>query len=222
MIVATWNVLHKVHSVNWGEPPQCGLEEPARVIAVADRVAALNADVVCLQEVSGDQLQALRGAHVFSMVYPRVPRLKKGTLELSEHLVILSKVPGRVVLEHVFASDPGKGFLAVDLDTGVRVISTHVTWGDKGAAQLAVLASHARGPCFVGGDYNTDADTVLNGLGAGFVITAASNDRYTRPRAEGVSKSQNIDHVVTRDVHVSRVIVEDGLGLSDHNPVVCE
>ena len=80
MRVATWNVLHRIHAVNWREPVVVlQPDEPARIAEITRRIVALDADVVCLQEVSGDQLAALvlalPAATILSHRYPRVPRL---------------------------------------------------------------------------------------------------------------------------------------------------
>jgi endonuclease/exonuclease/phosphatase family metal-dependent hydrolase len=228
VIVATWNVLHRVHAVNWGEPP-AAKGEPARIEAIASAVDALLAFsvAVCLQEVSGDQLRALRARHVFRLAYPRVPRAKAGRVELddpTEHLVVLSSaLPGEVIRARVFPEDPGKGFLSVRLGGGLVVVSTHVSFGAKREAQLAELAAHAREhagqPVVIGGDWNADAATVMAALGDGFTCAALPPGRRTRPRADDASKSQDIDHVIGHFTAASEAGVEDGRGLSDHNPV---
>src|SRR5262245_42073288 len=77
MIVVTWNVLHRIHAVNWDEPAiRSWPEESTRLGSIADFVSALDADAVCLQEVSGDQLAMLRdveAGELFTLKYPRVP-----------------------------------------------------------------------------------------------------------------------------------------------------
>lgn len=230
MIIATWNVLHPVHAANWGETPAAGLDEPARVEAIAARVDELLAFsvAVCLQEVSGDQLRALKAPHVFSLAYPRVPRPKHGPLELgdpTEYLVVASALlPGEVIHERVFPSDPGKGFLSVRLRNGLVVVSTHVSFGEKAPAQLGDLAAHARAhagvPIAIGGDFNAERHAVLRTLGDGFASAELPRGQHTRPRQSGdAGKSQNIDHVIGHMTSPSETGVEDGRGLSDHNPV---
>ena len=193
MIITTWNVLHPVHALNWGELPHAPSER-AREQAIAVRVRDLLAFsfAVCMQEVSGDQLCALQAPHVFSFVLPRVPRLRTGRSEIrdpTEHLVVASSlVPGRVVEQHAFSTDPGKGFLAVQLDNGVVVVSTHVSFGDRAAAQLQTLAAWIRTqvgrPVVVGGDFNADRDVVMAALGPAFTLAPLPNDaRPSRPRS---------------------------------------
>ncbi len=228
MIISTWNVLHGIHAANWGEA-QAALDEAARVEAIARRIDELLAFsvAVCLQEVSGDQLRALRAPHVWSMAYPRVPRAHAGEVDLddpTEYLVVASSLlPGRVVQSRNFVDDPGKGLLSVRLDNGLVVVSTHVSSGDRRTAQLGEIADHARAqsgqPVVIAGDFNADRATVMAALGEGFSTTAPPPGRPTRPRAAGDDKSQDIDHVIGHLTSAGESGVEDGRGLSDHNPV---
>lgn len=229
MIVTTWNVLHRVHAVNWGELPAM-LEEPARVDAIARRVQELLrfSLAVCLQEVSGDQLCALQAPHVFSFALPRVPRPRRGSTTLTdptEYLVVVSSlVAGKVAEQRAFATDPGKGFVAVQLDNGLVVTSVHVSDGERAAAQLDELAAWVRAqagrPVVIGGDFNADRHSVMAALGRGFTIAPLPKaGRPSRPRTEAGGKSQHIDHVIGHLSAATQAAVEDGRGLSDHNPV---
>src|SRR5438094_5969008 len=83
MIIGTWNVLHRIHAVNWNEPAIARhTDEAERVAAIARFVVEHPVDIWCLQEVSGDQLAALHAAftaeRVLATCYPRVPKLWKG------------------------------------------------------------------------------------------------------------------------------------------------
>lgn len=228
MIVASWNVLHKVHADNWNENPS-DLPEPDRIAAIARQVEKLLArcDAICLQEVSGDQLRALRAPHVFDFTYPRVPKPKHGTTplqDLTEHLVVVSTRPGKVVSSAAFPSDHGKGYLAVELQNGVVVVSTHITFGDRAIAQMTEVAALARAralPVAIGGDFNADAAAVTAAFGAGFVLgVPKAGSLHTRPRPVGTSsKSQDIDHLLAWRAAIARCEVLDGGALSDHNPV---
>ena len=165
MKILTWNVLHRVHAETHTEP--CILrwpEEGARVKAIAAKVFhALTVDgfeVALLQEVSGDQLAALRaqlpGWSVLNHLYPRVPRQKGSSLrDHSEHLVVVAPQGANIVRAHTFENDPGKGFLMASVRGGLEVMSTHVSWGPKGVPQLTVLARllhEANDPVCLGGD----------------------------------------------------------------------
>ncbi len=228
MIITTWNVLHHVHATNWGEIP-VALDEPARIEALARRVHKFVGVslAVCLQEVSGDQLRALQAPHVFSFALPRVPYVRSGPDTLSdatEHLVVLSSLlPGRVLEQRAFPTDPGKGFIAVRLDNGVVIISTHISHGERSAAQLDELAGWVRaqetGPMVIAGDFNAERHSVHAALGPGFSVSLLpEGSRPSRPRPEDTKKSQDIDHVFGYLATPVESGVEDGQGLSDHNP----
>lgn len=222
MIVATWNVLHRVHAVNWDEPAIAAhADEDGRVAAIARRVGELGADVVCLQEVSGDLLAAL--GEVIAMQYPRVPHYYRARpqpvpRQRSEHLVVIAR-DGKKLHGEAFASDRGKGFLVVELG-GVMVVNTHVTYGDKHAAQCARIVEYLgdRAPVVVVGDFNADRETSLRHLGGGF--EAAVLAEATRPRTQPGGKSETIDQVLVRGLAIEDSRVESAHGLSDHNPVV--
>jgi len=245
--VTTWNVLHRVHAVNWDEEPvRTFPDEGARIEGISATVArwlASGAAVVCLQEVSGDQLASLRravaaiGSHVHVDVashrYPRVPRLRvESTAALddpSEHLVVVTRSGGLTVhAARTFDSDPGKGLLAVTIpDVGadpILVIDTHVTFGERREAQLALLAEIARersGPAIVLGDFNAPVDVVRAALGAPFVTSNLEGQRPTRI-ATPEHPPRVIDHVAVCRATLASATVLDGEGLSDHNPVTAE
>lgn len=236
--VTTWNVLHRIHAVNWGEATiDPHPEERLRCAAIARLVAAQlegGVRVCCLQEVSGDQLRSLGeqlpgGVVVFQHLYPRVPRLRRGGEVATtggdppaqpvlddprEYLVtVVRGVRGagaREIAAHTFASDPGKGFLGVDLGDGCVVWNTHVTWGDRGVDQMRALASAARahpGTAVITGDFNAGAEAVRASLGPGVQI------------GESAGAGKLIDHVVALRGRVEEARVLDGSGLSDHHPV---
>jgi endonuclease/exonuclease/phosphatase family metal-dependent hydrolase len=226
--VTTWNVLHRVHAVNWKEAPVAAFpDERVRIERISVVVAgwlASDVDAVCLQEVSGDQLASLRRAAsaaviVFEHTYPRLPRLRgSGAPQLddaSEHLVTIVRDRSAKQLDaRTFASDPGKGLLALDLDSAATLVNTHVTFGDRRTDQLVLLASIATAPAIVVGDFNASADVVGAALGG----TTSILDRPTRI-ATDEHDARVIDHVVVLGGTLASAAVLDGQGLSDHNPV---
>lgn len=228
----TWNVLHRVHGVNWAEACLQGYpDERVRNERLAARVARWlegDVDVVCLQEVSGDQLAALRRvarSSVFVHTAGRVPRFRiEGQAPLgdaSENLVTLvarasaTRTDGRV-----FDNDPGKGVLAVDVTPGCLVLNTHVTHGTPGLVQLSLLKAMASAaPAVVLGDFNAPLDVVAPALGEGFVAADLSGQGPTRVANPGNPAGKVIDHLMVRRGQVSEARVLDDEGLSDHRPV---
>jgi len=218
--VATWNVLHRIHAENWGEDVATQWpDESKRVAAIAGRVAELPAEVVALQEVSGDLLAAIRGMTdrtVHAMRYRRVPRPRRMASQLkdnTEYLVLLVHGPSRVVDELQFHDDWGKGALAVHT-VGLTVVATHVSWWEaKRAGQLAKLRDLAVAPAVLLGDFNADRETVIGGLGEGFRSAELPPGATTQGK-------QAIDHVIVHGATATNAQVLDNEGLSDHHPVL--
>jgi hypothetical protein len=239
----TWNVLHRVHALNWKEPVIGGFpDEGVRIARITDLVLrwldgdsarAPDASAVCLQEASGDQLRSLtlavsaRGdVVVFDHLYPRLPRLRaggdSGLLDPREHLITLVKAEARKREGRTFDEDPGKGFLAVELAGGVVVINTHVSFGERATAQLALVSSAAAAApngAAVAGDFNAPADTVARALGAGVILSDLAGQGPTRVPASG-HPGKTIDHVAAFQGRVTgAALCLDGDCLSDHRPV---
>jgi endonuclease/exonuclease/phosphatase family metal-dependent hydrolase len=231
VIVVSWNVLHRIHAVNWSEPAIANWsDERSRLGSVADFVAATKADVVCLQEVSGDQLAMLRDVEegeIFATKYPRIPAFRRATTESlrdpAEYLVTIVRDTGaKVVRAEAFPTDGGKGFQRVELVNGTTVINAHVSFGDKRTAQLARLAVEARqgpGLAIVCGDFNADRATCGVDLGEDFTAAVPLDGLHTRPRQTPSEKSQDIDHVFVLGGKALETSVLDGETRSDHNPV---
>lgn len=228
----TWNVLHRVHGVNWAEPCLKAFpDERVRCERIAARVAGWlegGVDVVCLQEVSGDQLTVLRNVvrgSVHVQRAPRTPRLRvegqNALTDAAELLVTVVTWPGARLLEgRAYENDPGKGLLAVEA-SGCLVLNTHVTHGEPGLEQLSLLKELARSaPCAVVlGDFNAPIEVVAGVLGEGFVFADLSGQGPTRVANPGNPLGKVIDHVVVWGGSASAARRLDGEGLSDHHPV---
>jgi endonuclease/exonuclease/phosphatase family metal-dependent hydrolase len=231
VIVVSWNVLHRIHAVNWSEPAiRQWTDERSRIGSVADFIAATRADVICLQEVSGDQLAMLRDIEEGELLvtrYPRVPAFRKPTTEVmrdpAEYLVTIVRDTGaRLVHAEAFPTDGGKGFQRALLANLTTVINAHVSYGEKRTAQLARIAVEARaapGLAIVCGDFNADRATCAHDLGEGFVAAIPQGGLYTRPRQAPNEKSQDIDHVFVLGGKAVEASVLDAETRSDHNPV---
>lgn len=236
LAVVTWNVLHRVHGVNWDEEGVIERypDERVRLATIAARLATCDADVICLQEASGDLVVALRAAvgggdgEVFASPYPRVPhyyrRFEPPQLaDPNEYLVTIVRAPGaRLVGSEAFATDPGKGFQIVEVD-GATVVCTHVSYGERMAAQCARLVEAVDGVAgmvVVCGDFNADRDACSACLGAAFACAVPPvGAAPTRPRTDGSDKAQMIDHVFVRGGRIVEAAVLDAAGASDHNPL---
>ena len=224
--ILTWNVLHRVHAENHGEPAVTRwpdeTERQRGLIALLAQ--CLEQDTAALlQEVSGDLLAAITARFpehaVLNHQFPRVPR-QKGARTLAapqEHLVVLAPQGSHVLRAHTFASDPGKGFLSVKLPSGLTALCTHVSWGTKGAAQLELLAQVFRGadgPVVLGGDFNAGRE-VLAPFDAEVGIPPP---KALKTRA-GEGGGADIDHLLCRAAVLTDVLVLDHQELSDHRPV---
>ena len=229
MQILTWNVLHRVHAETHSEPAiERWPDEAARVQAVAALLSnALTVEgfgVALLQEVSGDVLAELRARlpewSVLDHLYPRVPKKTSSVRDPREHLVVVAPPGAKLLRAQTFDTDPGKGFLMVGLPDGTAVISTHVSWGAKGASQLALLArvlGEARGAVCLGGDFNAEGAAISKALGAEVLLARLPpNSPCTRPKGAGGS---DIDHLLCRNASLSDVRVLEHRELSDHRPV---
>jgi endonuclease/exonuclease/phosphatase family metal-dependent hydrolase len=226
--IVTWNVLHRIHAMNWSEPAiDAHPNEAARIAAITKRVIEFDAGVVCLQEVSGDQLASLRAglpdATFYVHTYPRVPKpFRAETAPLAdptEHLVtILNRVPTRRSQSETYPTDKGKGFLMVELVDGLAIVNTHVSYGDHHASQCGQLTSYVRSyaAVVIVGDFNEARATCREQL-PGFAAAMPPVEKPTRPRRDG--KNDVIDHIFVSGCKASDVEVLPGRGLSDHNPV---
>ena len=231
--IITWNVLHRVHAVNWKEPCiEAFPEEKDRNAGIADTVRgwlADNIDAVCMQEVSGDQLAAVRAAvpkdvQIFEHLYPRLPRLRRtdcATLaDAKERLVVVVRSgPARLVRSHTFETDPGKGFLVVDLGEGVHLVDTHVSYGPRAPAQLALWKEAALATPYAAivGDYNAPVETLAAAFGSELTLSDLSGQTTRASRATHIGRT--IDHVVVRGGTITAASVLEARGLSDHSPV---
>ncbi len=232
----TWNVLHRVHAENYNEPTvTVWPDESARVNAITalvhKAVTAEACDLVLLQEVSGDVLNELRrrlpqDVKVCSHQVPRHPTFKKPTqtvlTDASEHVVVIGPLSLTPIRAQTAADDSGKGLLAVQVTQGVFAISTHVSWGKKGVAQLQALQGLLKsltGTVVIGGDFNAERSVVSAQLGENLTVTELAADS-PRTRSNPDGEGADIDHLVCRGAVWNDVHVVAHHGLSDHHPLI--
>jgi endonuclease/exonuclease/phosphatase family metal-dependent hydrolase len=232
--VVTWNVLHRVHGENWQELPIDAFpDERERTRGVVRRVAEWldgGVDAVCLQEASGDLSAALdealgARARRFAHVYPRVPKPRTPAPaplgDPRELLLTFTARPARQVESATFATDPGKGLLAIELGGVIRIVNTHVSSGPRRDDQLARVrgAATAAGAAVVVGDFNAPADVVGAALGVEFAVSDLRGQPPTRSASRSLP-GKCIDHVAAFGGELAAATVIDVGGLSDHNAVV--
>lgn len=217
--------------MNWGEPAiEAHPDEAARIAEITRRIDELGPGAICLQEVSGDQLESLRrtltDATFYVHTYPRVPRPYRAEpgpeplADPNEYLVtIMRRVTTRRSQSETYPTDKGKGFLLVELVDGLAVVNTHVSYGDHHAAQCGQLVSYVRSypAVVIVGDFNAERATCRDHLGAGFDAATPAVEKPTRPRTDG--RADVIDHIFVSGCVATDVEVLPGRGLSDHNPV---
>lgn len=228
--VVTWNVLHRIHGEKWSKHVVSKFpDEATRVARITHEVSAWLAagiDVVCLQEVSGDQLASLRGTggQLFSHRYSRTPRhwrfWARPLADATEQLVtVTASANAKLVATQTFARDDGKGLLAIEVG-GVRVVNTHLTFGKLGEAQLqqaAEVALAGGGPALVLGDLNADHGTVERTLAPRFTLAAASVSTRVEHSHRG---GRIVDHIAAAGAVLESVSVVELEPLSDHLPVM--
>ncbi len=170
MRVASYNVLADAYirtSYYPGTPPEV-LRPERRRTAIAERVARLAADVVCLQEVEPATLAAIAARLPGYAVHAERKRDKPDAVAI----VTRRPVRGRAVLAH----DDGTGHVALlvaveDEDRLVGIAAAHVKWDPPGAAvglaQAEALLDAVAGftPACAGwilaGDFNAGPDSPL-------------------------------------------------------------
>jgi hypothetical protein len=226
--LTTWNVLHRIHAVNWSEAPVTQFpDERVRIAGITDFIATHLLPIstaIGLQEVSGDQLTSLRAvftpdkATILTHEYPRLPKLKQPSpttgsplSDLKEYLVTIVPHPraAKKIESETYDSDPGKGFLAVSVDDALTVINTHVSSGNRRDKQLARLVRAAESDTSVAllGDFNTEHDLLRatlitlsfgHSIMGGFTLTDLSAQPVTRIGSPGKSAGHTIDHVISK------------------------
>lgn len=200
--------------------------EQKRARAVVDRIVYMDAEVTCLQEVSGDTLELITVTvgreRVHSFQLPRVPRLRVGSSVLRdgpENLVIVTA--GIKVHFEAFSDDDGKDFIAVRCRSGTLVVNTHISGDPKNSPlQLKALdawISSQPGPVILCGDFNCDEMQMLQSLRPGWGVAVVRSDlKISRPKS-----NQLIDHIIswngTEPVFAN---IENAGGISDHNLVI--
>ena len=109
------------------------------------------------------------------------------------------------------------------LPTGLTVASTHVTWGEQGLPQFALLSrqlADAPSPFCLGGDFNAERAVVTQAVGNEVALSVLPDGSpRTRPQAKK-NGGTDIDHLLARHATLQDARVLDEGELSDHRPVL--
>lgn len=227
----------------WGVPG--AKDADARLARLPAALKALDADVLCLQEVWLKSWRT-RIAQALAPTYVAADAIGGG-------LVVLSRLPLRDASFTRFPELEGlslverlaaKGWLEVVATTpagDVRIVTTHLAHRGPAEEQLAVLVESLRGrqalPTLLAGDFNLapDDDAIEDLLASGWRAACPVRTRadgspdlgpYTRvgwPRVAGEPRrGWRPDHVFARGLEVvDHALALDGVetALSDHNAV---
>lgn len=175
----TWNILAQAYTLPNRYPlsPPEALQPGPRRQLLLTRLAAIDADAICLQEVEGDSYAAI--CHLLGPGFHGAFAQKHNKPDGSALFLRKTLFPtARFETLHYVASDAGYDHLALIAQTehdgkGLHIASTHLRWQRRdtpldrhqGRAQMLELLENLPGPRLVCGD--------LNALSEGVVIQAA-------------------------------------------------
>jgi hypothetical protein len=226
--IVTWNVLHWVHARNHCEDLSTFPVEEQRARAVVERIARIDAEATCLQEVSGDTLMLIARTFGRERVHwlrlPRLPRLKVGESVLrddSENLVVITT--GVKLHARAFGNDGGKGFIAIRHASNTLIVCTHISGHpDKRPQQLKAIdkwINGQSGSAVLCGDFNVDARRTLESLRLGWHAARIRGAlQVSRPKS-----NELIDHILRwSGTDLAFAKIEDAGGISDHNLVIAD
>lgn len=242
MRLATWNVLADAYlRPEWyREVPAALLQPDARLARICARASALDADLLCLQEVDARAAAAL-SASLGALGY-RGRWRQKANGRPDGCAIFWRGREARDEAELVYPDDSGHVALSIGFDD-LRVITTHLKWDPPtspveqrwGMRQVESLLGWLEGesrPVIICGDFNVRADDALMKrlANAGLRDVFGGADRPHTCVANG--RSQKIDHVVSSlgtarpaSPHVDlfgRTVLPDVDEPSDHSPLLVE
>jgi endonuclease/exonuclease/phosphatase family metal-dependent hydrolase len=197
--VATWNVLAQayVRPERYAHCAPGALEAKARLRLLLERAAALDVDVLLLQEVEPDVHAALTEHLKWSGLYAQREGRPDGAS-------VLTRLPvrGHEVLRYQAPGGEGQLALIVELSDAV-VASTHLQWRPDGTSpdrhpgrlQLIELLNRVDArPWVIGGDFNAvpESDVLREAFARGFVETAVG------PTCNIHREARQIDYLLSK------------------------
>lgn len=209
MRLATYNVLATayIRASYYPDVDPRWLDPAWRVPAVVERVRALEADVICLQEVEARVYEALREA-MPSYVWTYLP--KTGGKPDGCATAALTLLRTR---ELAYADGSGHVALLTEVAPGLTVANTHLKW-QHGLPQITELLTLA--PQVVCGDLNvTENDPVISALRAAGMREAFAS--APAPTAVANGKAKKIDHLFYGPGLTARP--EAPVAITDHTPL---
>ncbi len=181
MRLACYNVLANayVRPQFYRECAPEALEPKARRRRLLNRIAGLQADILCLQEAEADLVRDIGSEGRFFQKGDHKP----------DGCAILTSLPG-TWREHHYRDGSGHGVLMLDLPE-LTVATTHLKWDPPqarpgyGMGQIQELLAMLKGPSLICGDFNCERSDpiVLKCLEAGLVdafAEIAPNDTFVK------------------------------------------
>jgi len=239
--VVTYNVLADAYVKRERYPlsPPEALRSKARRALLLSTLAALDADVLCLQELEPDLLREVE-ALGYSGIYVAKPGKPDGS-------AVLVRGPIRVVSSravHYRAVEAGYPHVAAiaELELGSRRLhaaSTHLRWQRRdtppdrhlGRLQLLELLAHRdEGAWLVAGDFNTlsEGPVIREALAAGLRLSCRSQRPWDTVNIDG--RRRKLDYLLYTPAHLRaipgtlprlerRTPMPSAVHASDHLPV---
>jgi len=209
MRLATYNVLATayIRASYYPDVEPRWLDPAWRGPAILERVRALEADVLCLQEVEAKVYEALREA-LPGYVWTWLPKTgsRPDGCATAARTVLRTR-------ELAYADGSGHVALLTEVAPGVTVANTHLKW-QHGLPQITELLREA--PQVICGDLNvTGNDPVLQALRARGMREAF--DGAPAPTAVANGQAKKIDHIFHASTLTARP--EPPVPITDHTPL---
>eukprot|EP01012_Entosiphon_sulcatum_P067131 TRINITY_DN96670_c0_g1_i1.p1 TRINITY_DN96670_c0_g1~~TRINITY_DN96670_c0_g1_i1.p1 ORF type:complete len:280 (+),score=43.91 TRINITY_DN96670_c0_g1_i1:35-874(+) len=244
--ITTWNVLHRVHAEK--DPELCHMtldRYPKEVKRIADIVTLVEdqfvqgSRVVCLQEVSGELLSALRErlgkrVTIFDHQHQRIPEQPEDTTKQAilkdptEYLVVLTDFPAaEAVTAHPFTNN--KGVLGVRVQSNLCVYNVHASPKRAGEKQirhelmqllvLPFLAKNKQNQVVVAGDLGMELERVFGAVGELAFCTGEDLSEYLQ-EGKHTCQDKDVDHIVgIGGTEIFDAVLYPNSNLSIHQPL---
>lgn len=206
----TWNILAQAYTLPERYPlsPPASLQAGPRRRLLLERLRAIDADLLCLQEVEPDSfadIQALLGGAYVSRFAQKRGKPDGCALFLRRGCF------GDASFEelHYRAVDPGYDHLALIATTRfnakpVQIVSTHLRWQTRetpldqhqGRLQMLELLARVKGPCLIAGDFNalSDGPVLQAAMDAGLRLSCRTQRPWDTVNIDG--RCRKLDYLL--------------------------